>query len=735
MAVRHSAVHHQPVDPPEGLFALAVGLYQSGALDGAAQACRSILAGAPRHAPSFNLLGGIAATQSDLPQAIRHLGKAVAYAPLEPDYHYNHGVFLAAGGQPLAAEAAYRQALGVQPQHLGARYNLGNLLAARADYAAAAACYRQLLSAAPDHVNALVNLGAVLSQLNQPAGAIGCYRRALALDPKLANAHYNLGKLLQEQGHPDEALPCYRAALTINPTFTEALLNLGNALAALARLDEAAACFASLLQSAPDSAEVQVSFAELLRQQHRLEPALKACDAALRHDRHVALAHEKRGYILYGLGRPADGNAALAQAIALAPERPSAHSGLIMSLHYQPGATEADILRAAQNFGASLPAGPRPRGAAAAGSGARRLRIGYVSGDFKHHAVGFFLEPVLAHHNHNHFEIFAYSNAPGGDWMTDQLRPYVRWRNISALPDAQAAALIAADGIDLLIDLSGHTGLNRLAMFARRPAPVQLSWLGFWGTTGLPAMDYILSDQTMIRPAEDALYTERVVRLPVARFCYAPPSYAPEVAPPPCLDGSPVTFGSFGNPEKLNPRVIALWSALLRRLPAAQLLLKWATLAEPGHVARLSAAFAARGVGRSRLILRGASAHPDMLAEYADVDIALDPFPFSGGLTSCEALWMGVPVITLPGARAVSRQTQTMLHAIGEESLIATGERDYLQRAAALAADPQRLTALRARLRPRLAASALCDGANFTKGLESAFRTIWRDFCATSQAG
>jgi predicted O-linked N-acetylglucosamine transferase (SPINDLY family) len=291
--------------------------------------------------------------------------------------------------------------------------------------------------------------------------------------------------------------------------------------------------------------------------------------------------------------------------------------------------------------------------------------------------------------------------------------------------------MVAADGIDMLVDLSGHTPGNRLAMFARKPAPVQLSWLGFWGTTGLSAIDYILSDATTIPEGEEDLYSESVFRLPVSRFCYRAPHFAPEPAPPPCLAGGAVTFGSFNNIRKLGSDVIQLWARVLHETPGARLLLKTSSLADAAVRGAVLAAFVDLGVTAERLILRGSTPHPDMLAEYADVDIALDPFPFSGGMTSCEALWMGVPVVTLPGRRAVSRQTLGFLRVIGLPELAAASADDYVRIASSLAPDLPRLAAIRRTLRQRMADSPLCDGAAFTRNLEAAYRTMWQAWCAT----
>jgi protein O-GlcNAc transferase len=286
--------------------------------------------------------------------------------------------------------------------------------------------------------------------------------------------------------------------------------------------------------------------------------------------------------------------------------------------------------------------------------------------------------------------------------------------------------MIAKDEIDILVDLSGHTARNRLPMFALRSAPVQASWLGYFGTTGLNAMDYLIMDEATVPSGEERWCGEALVRLPHGRFCYAPPDYAPSPAEPPAARRGHVTFGSFNNIAKIGPDVMSLWADVLRATPQSRLVLKWKSLADEDVRERLAAAFLGVGVSAERLDLRGHSGHTDMLAEYGDIDVALDPFPFGGGLTSCEALWMGLPIVTWPGDRPASRQTLGFLKLLDLERCVARSRDDYVRIAAGLAAAPDGLAALRRQLRPRMAASPLCDGRRFTPTLEAAFREMWR---------
>ena len=354
-----------------------------------------------------------------------------------------------------------------------------------------------------------------------------------------------------------------------------------------------------------------------------------------------------------------------------------------------------------------------------------------MSADFGRHPVGYFLAPLLARHDRDRLAVVCYSGVMQEDDLTQRFRSQASgWRKIAGMSEAALAEQVRADGIDILIDLAGHTAGNRLRAFARRPAPVQATWLGYWFTTGLAAIDYALMDETTVPPGEERHFVETVIRLP-SRFCYAPPAHAPEVGPPPLLARGAPTFGSFNNLAKLTPEVAALWARVLHAVPGARLVLKWATLADPGRRRRIEEMFGSHAIAPERLDLRPRSEHAAMLAEYADIDVALDPFPFTGGLTSCEALWMGVPVVTLPGERPVSRQTLGFLDLVGLSDMLAARDADsYVAIAAGLVADPERLAALRAGLRARMAASRLCDGPAFAREFEAALRGMWRTWCA-----
>jgi predicted O-linked N-acetylglucosamine transferase (SPINDLY family) len=333
---------------------------------------------------------------------------------------------------------------------------------------------------------------------------------------------------------------------------------------------------------------------------------------------------------------------------------------------------------------------------------------------------------VLPHHDRDAVEVHCYSDRARPDRHTRFLRAAAdRWTDCAGLDDAALTRRIGADAIDILIDLAGHTGANRLPVFARRPAPVQATWAGYVGTTGLAAMDFLIADRHHVPPGCEGDHAETVIRLPDAYVCYAPPDDAPAVSPPPCLGSGTVTFGSFNNLAKINDQVLALWAALLRNRPMRRLRLQSPALTDPATRARVRGRLGRHGVVPDQIVLEGATAPAAMLAAYGEIDIALDPFPYSGGLTTLEALWMGVPVVTLAGERFCSRHSTAHLTVAGHPELVTHEPAAYLALAEALAEDPDRLCRLRGRLRGDLAASPLCDGIRFTRGLEAAYRTMW----------
>jgi protein O-GlcNAc transferase len=427
------------------------------------------------------------------------------------------------------------------------------------------------------------------------------------------------------------------------------------------------------------------------------------------------------GNLLAEVARIEEAIVFLARAQHLAPSEVRIACNRLMALYYSDKIGDQEIVAAARIFGRCLaplqqdlaPPAPRHGGP---------LRVGFVSPDLAVHPVGLFLLPLIRELDRERVAAFAYFTGPYRDVVTDLIKEHVTWREAAALSDEQLAAQIHADGIDVLIDLSGYTRGNRLALFARRAAPVQISWLGYFGTTGLRSMDYVLTDRGHVPEGREGQFTEKLLLMPHCRFCFEPAPFAPEVAPPPMLRNGYVTFGSFNNRGKLTQSVIAAWAGVLHAVPGSRLLLKWRSYSAASIRADLLDSFASHGIAAERIEMRPHSSHGELFDQYADMDIALDPFPFSGGQTSVESLWMGVPILTMPGPRAVSRQTLSLLRTFGRpdwlREWVAGSPADLAAKAAALAADPEKLREIRSSLRTVMRASPLMDAKGFARDFE-----------------
>lgn len=634
-------------------------------------------------------------------------------------------------GQIAEAEQLYRQVLAQEPRQPQALYLLGLVALQASQFRAAADLIGRAIDVDASQPVFYANLGEALRQLDDRAGAIAALERALALDPQLATARLSLGTLLYTVGRYDDALKCFRELQQRAPRHAGAHAGAGNALQALGRLPEAIECYRAAIEIDPGLAAAHNNLGVAYTDLGRREEAIASCRAAIALDPSCALAHSNIALALQALGQLDEAIEYHRQTVALAPDAAAQHSNLVYALNYHPrydrqtlfdehrvwAARHADPLTAA-----SLPhANDRdPQ---------RRLRIGYVSPHFLAHAVNFFVEPILAHHDAGQFEIVCYSDVVHEDDTTHRLRGHARhWRSTLGLTDQQVAEQVRRDAIDILVDLTGHIGGNRLLAFARKPAPVQVTYIGYQNTTGMQAMDYRLTDAWSDPPGEtDAYYSETLVRLPRTFFTYLPSPDAPLPGPLPMARAGHVTFGSFNHFSKVTPQVLAAWAEILRRLPTARLLM----LADmsPSLAASITAKFAAEGIGAERLILRSRAPRADYLRMIDSVDIALDPFPFNGHTTTCDCLWQGVPVVSLAGNSYVSRFGSSALATLKLHDWIASSIEDYVVVAVRQSREPAVLANIRAGLRERMAASAILDAAGFVRELEAAYRQMWRTWC------
>ncbi|MBL8835430.1 MAG: tetratricopeptide repeat protein [Alphaproteobacteria bacterium] len=616
---------------------------------------------------------------------------------------------------------------------------LGGIALARGDAAAAVDMLSRAIAVDPANAACHANLGAALHAAGRFEAAAQALAKAVALAPDLPEAHFNFGNLLRDAGRLDAAAIAYARALKLRPDYIEALNNIAVTLWQDGRADKAVAYAELAVSLAPRTGRSLLLLGEALRHAGRHGDAMRALgQARSRGADPIAVARNLAGILL--TQGDADGTAACVEAALADPhagtpaDRARLHSSLLFALNYGADRSAADIARHHRAWASAHHADhPAPAPFANEPDPERRLRIGYVSPDFVTHSVASFIAPVLAAHDRDQVEIHCFADVPRPDAVTLALRNRSdHWHDVAALDDAALTTLVRRDTIDILVDLAGHTADNRLGVFARRAAPVQVSWLGYPGSTGLPAIDYRLSDDVADPEGQaDVLSTEKIVRLPQGFHCYQPPEDAPPPAPPPHLANGFVTFGSFNTFAKLSPVTLQLWAAVLDAVPGSRLVLKDNRLHDDVTAQRHRDRFAGAGIDPARLtILRRAPDTSAHLCAYAQIDIALDPFPYNGTTTTCEALHMGVPVITLAGDRHAARVGASLLHQVGLDDCVATRSADYLQLARTLAADHDRRQRLRGNLRGRLAASPLGDRSGFARRLETAYRTMWRRWCA-----
>jgi predicted O-linked N-acetylglucosamine transferase (SPINDLY family) len=555
------------------------------------------------------------------------------------------------------------------------------------------------------------------------------FRQALVLDPRLAVAHYNLGIALRSQGRFLEASQSFRRATELQANYSDARDALAHACISLCDWPAAAEVLSETISIWPHKAEARSNLGTVFQAMGRLEDAIAAYESALKLNPRLPGTLNSLGSAYLGNGDFVRAERCYRQCLATNPADLRARSNLLMLLNYLPDPDAHGVFEEHLEWGRVARSHVPLMTAIKPENGARRLRVGYVSSDFREHSVASFIEPVLGHHDRGRFEIFCYSDLPTPDETTRRISGNVEvWRDIHGLSDAEIANLIRDDRIDILIDLAGHTGNNRLGIFAARPAPLQMTYLGYPNTTGLDTMDYRITDEVVDPPGEDVYYSEKLLRLDRCFLCYQPDPDTPEVAPLPALTQGAVTFGSFNNFSKINSGVLQLWSEVLKQVPGSHLLLKCPALTDATVRDRVSAALASLGIGADRVSLLGHTrTRKEHLALYAKVDIALDTFPYNGTTTTCEALWMGVPVLSLEGRHHAGRVGMSLLGAVGLADWVASTQESFVDAARSRAADLVGLGRLRNGLRRQLAGSSLCDATGFVHCLEAAIDRVWAE--------
>ncbi|HGG61025.1 MAG TPA: glycosyltransferase family 41 protein [Gammaproteobacteria bacterium] len=743
--------------------------YQLRELDEAKQFLERALTARPDLFEAHVNLGNVLTDMGDLPAALSRYDQALAIQPSALAWNNKGNIFRVSGELDKAADA-YARALEIDPEFVDALNGLGMIrcLEGRFEEAIdlhrsaldidaerpltylelayahsrkgeqdeALANYYHALVLAPELFNAHYGIGNVFFQRGRYADAIRAYRHALSLNPGNPEILTNLGNAYAETGDIQAANDCFQQALKVNPNDVRALSNLGNNLQHFGDMEEAAEQFRKALAVDPDNLEALNNLGKLLVQQYKPGEAIEVLKRALTLYPDFVPALYNYGYALNQFGLNSESIEVLREVVERQPDSHLINSTLLMYLSYEPDLSPEALLEEHRQWARrhADPLKSRIQTHDNDRDPDRPLRIGYVSMDLGRHPVGYMTVSSLTRHDQQNFPTYYYSSRSKEDDITARYRESATgWRRTLGVSDSEMAQMVRDDRIDILVDLSGHTAGGRLPVFAEKPAPLQATWIGYCDTTGVDAIDYILMDEMTAPPEIDDLFTEKVVRLGT-RFCYTPPDAAPPVSTAlPAMKNGYVTFGTLSNLLKVTAEVVAVWAKLLQRVPNSRLLISWNTLQEAARRERLLNQFRDRGVESGRILFRyypDSSNHAAILNDYADIDIALDTFPYTGGITTSEALWMGVPVVTLRGRRAVSRQSASIIAAVGGmDDLITDSKEAYIETAARLAGDFGRLYDMRKNLRQRMAQSPFCNAEQFIVDLENTYRRLWRRWC------
>ncbi len=723
---------------PSHLINLARAQREAGQLGEAIQSFQQALALEQAAPEAWSMLSNALREAGRLPEALDAAREASTRDPLLGQAHLNEGAALHRLGRWGEAVASYWVATTLGSSRSAAAANLGVALGdARCQGAGApaeVALVRRLL-AAPEDATAMRQLAALQRERERLATAAGCLERAAQLLPSAA-AYHELGALFWELRRRDLAQARLLSAFDCADGDVYAYRRFGAWLTLHSRFSVAGPRWQAILERCPEDVATLVNLGMALQLQGLPSEAERLDRRALALEPKRVEALVNCGSALCDQGRFGEAIAVYRRGLELDPTRAALASNLLFSLHFDPSlspdAILAEHLAFGQRFGArrSKPARAFVRDR----DPERPLRIGYVSPDLRWHPVAYLLEPVLAAHDRRAVEVYCYSDAAHPDAVTARLAGLSsQFITCAGWPDAKLAERILSDQIDILVDLAGHTGKNRLLVFAEKPSPIQVSWLGYFDTTGLSAIDYRIADEHSVPEGAERFFVERVVRLPRSANCFLHPE-SPEPAPAPCLRRGHVTFGCFNNPAKVTREVVATFARILSQVPASRLIFKYGAFDDPVLRAQYLRWFGEEGIELERIDLWGHSSLPHFMLCFSQIDIALDPFPYSGETTALHTLWMGVPLVALEGVTLVQRLASRVLRVAGLDEWVARSTDDYVAIALSLASDRVRLAELRTRLRDRLKASPLLDHVGVTRELEAAFRQMWRAWCASSES-
>ncbi|MDP9172420.1 MAG: tetratricopeptide repeat protein [Planctomycetota bacterium] len=687
----------------------------------------------PNDANLQNDLGNALRLAKKYEGSVAALRKAIQLDPKLADSYNNLAVVMLEIGKPGETVAAARKAIACNPGLAEAYFNLGRGLGETGETREAVVAYERALELSPAFFQAENNIGLLQFELEQYDQAIATFNRALINTPDNPDLHYNLGSVLQKAGKLSAAVESFRNAIGLRQDHAPSHNNLGNALHEFGKLDEAEAPLRAALALSPNFAEAHNNLGNLFLEKGDVDTAILCFRRAIEIYPRFPDACNNLGSALNAAGQIEEALAWFGKARALKPADANVHSNMIYTMHYHPAHDAAAIGRelAAWNREHAVPLRHLIKAHRNVPDAARRLRIGYVSADFRQHVVGCNLLPLLRERNRAQFDIYCYSHVHRPDGMTENLRAQATvWREVLGMGDDAVAELIRDDQIDILVDLALHSAHQRLLVFARKPAPVQMTYLGYCGSTGVETIDYRISDPHIDPPEMDWAYSEKTLRLPHTYWCYQAAGETPNVNALPAMKNNCITFGCLNNFAKVSDGSIELWGQILREVPGSRFVLH----AQLGsHRQRVIDRLGSMGISSDRLEFVGKLPFSQFVRNYHNIDIALDPFPYGGGITSCDALWMGVPVVTLVGKTAVGRGGKSILHNVGLSRLVAQTPEEYSRIARNLAGDLEALARLRADLRADMRASKLTDAVAFAGDVEALYRTAWKAWCQNQE--
>ncbi|MBF0368915.1 MAG: tetratricopeptide repeat protein [Magnetococcales bacterium] len=743
---------------------LALGHQKSGRLQQAETIYRQILQASPNHPDANHLLGILSQQTGHHEMAVSLISKAIQVRPNVPNLHLNLGNALVSTGKLEQAVNSFEQAIFLKPDYLEAHVNLGSTwqqlnkhpqaieslqnalhlhpdlpelhlalgrsLQETGQLEEATACFNRSLALNPKDIKALLHLGMVLAKNAKNQEAKTCFQQILTLEPNIPQAHFNLGNIFQKEGDHTQAADCFQSALALRPNHAETHYNLGKLFLLQNNYKKAIPCFRKALTLKPGIPDILNNLGIALWETGMLSDSVTHFKHALSLDPDHTQALHNLGRALASCGQPEQAIICYQKGHERQPNSAKHHNYYLFMLNYLHIDNPTKIIDSHTKWDRIHGKVGREKIFShdlAGRETKNRLRIGYVSPDFRTHAVSYFIEPILQNHDRNRFEIFAYAEVPKPDATTYKLQSRVdTWRSTVGLSNEQLARTIYEDQIDILVDLAGHSADNRLVAFTYKPAPIQATYLGYFATTGLKNMDYWITD-TAIHPHDDMQWaSETLHRLPRCYMCYQPRAGLPKPVQSPRKDGN-VVFGSFNNMSKITPKILDAWSQILLRVNGSRLLMKSNDFSDPHLTKKMLENFTRHGVKPERIrIVAKVPTYNDHMGMYSEIDIALDTFPYTGATTTADTLWMGVPVVTLAGNHFVERMSLSLLSAVGHPEWCAENLEAYMALAVEMAAQGPRSSEERQTLRQQMAASPLCDPQDMTRSLEEAYEEMWR---------